>query len=151
MTGLPDADAAVAHLVELDEQGLLPFAWFQIGPRDGRVEVVVPGSDRQAAVDFFAGHPLLTPGAAPIPVDVRVRAGASWGSEPEGGAPEPPDPDALAGLVGLDVDEAALRANAGGWVVRAHEPEALLTADLRTNRVNLLYAADRTVASVRVG
>jgi hypothetical protein len=49
------------------------------------------------------------------------------------------------------VNEAALRANAGGWVVRAHEPEAILTAEMRTDRVNLRFSDGGTVVSVRVG
>ncbi len=152
MTASADADAAVEHLVALDDRGLLPFAWYQFGPREGRVEVVVPASDRQVALDYFAAHPLRpAPDSEPVPVEVAVRAGASWGSEPGGGAREHPDPDALVGLVGLDVDEAASRATAGGWLVRAHEPEALLTVELRRNRVNLQYAEDRTVVSVQVG
>jgi hypothetical protein len=151
MAAFADADEAVDHLVELDGRGLLPFTWYQIGPRGGRVDVAVPGSEERAALDYFAQHPLSLPDAARIEVDVRVLAGASWGSEPVRGPAQGPDPAALAGLVGLDVNEAALRANAAGWVVRAHEPEAALTAEMRADRVNLSFSDGGRVVSVRVG
>jgi hypothetical protein len=151
MSAFADANAAVEHLVELERRGRLPFTCYQIGPRDGRVDVAVPRSDRQTALEYFAAHPLPRTGAEPIRVDVRVLAGAAWGSEPVRGAAQRPDPAALDDLVGLDVNEAALRANAGGWVVRAYEPEAVLTADMRMNRVNLQFSEVGRVVAVRVG
>ena len=151
MPVVADADAAVEHLVSLDRRGRLPFEWYQIGPYGGRVEVAVPSRDHAAALAFFADQPFLRPDGTPLPVEVSVRAGDSWGVEPEGGALDHPDPDALVGLVGMDVHEAASRASAGGWLVRAHEPDAVLTADLRMNRVNLVYSAVDRVVSVTVG
>jgi hypothetical protein len=75
----------------------------------------------------------------------------SWISEPIGGVGDRPDERAVEDLVGLDVNEAARRANAGSWIVRAHQPQAVLTADLRFNRVNLCFAESGEVTSVRVG
>lgn len=54
-------------------------------------------------------------------------------------------------LVGLQVDEAATRANEAGWTVRAHEREAVVTADLNPGRLNLCYGDDRVVESVHPG
>jgi hypothetical protein len=149
MSGTADADAAVAHLLQLDRDGRLPFAWYRIAPHGDRVEVAVPAADHQIAVDFFASHPLPSGGAESVLVDVQVLAGDAWTSEPEGEAG--PDPSALDDLVGLDVKEAAARATAGGWTVRAHEPDAALTMDLRMDRVNLEYSDRGTVTGVRVG
>lgn len=149
MSGTADADAAVAHLLQLDRDGRLPFAWYRIAPHGDRVEVAVPAADHQAAVDFFSSHPLPSDGGDPVLVDVQVQAGDSWTSEPEGETG--PDPSALDDLVGLDVKEAAARATAGGWTVRAHEPDAALTMDLRMDRVNLEYSDRGTVTGVRVG
>ena len=151
MATVADADAAVEHLVELDRRGLLPFEWYQIGPRRERVEIVVPASHQQATRDFFAEHVLRRPDGTPVPIEVSVRAGESWVVEPESGAADHPDRDVLTGLLGLGVHEAASRASARGWVVRAHESEALLTAELRPNRVNLQYSEAGRVVSVRVG
>ena len=58
---------------------------------------------------------------------------------------------ALEGLIGLDVNEAALRANGGGWLVRAFEPQAALTMDMRRNRANLEFSESGEVISVHVG
>ena len=151
MATFADADAAVEHLAELEEGGRLPFTCYRIGHREGRLDVAVPDHDRRVALDYFAANTLTRSGGGLIPVDVRVSAGASWSSEPVRGASPRPDPAALDGLVGLDVTEAALRANAGGWVVRACEPEASLTAEMRMDRVNLRFSEVGTVVSVRVG
>ena len=51
----------------------------------------------------------------------------------------------------MNVNDAALRANTGGWVVRGCEPEAILTAEMRLDRVNLRFSEVGTVGSVRVG
>ena len=151
MATFADADAAVDHLVELEARGRLPFVFYQVGPRDGTVDVAVPAYEQQAALDYFASHPLLGSGASAFRVQVRVVAGDSWSSEPIDGTRPHPDPASLEGLVGLDVNDAALRANAGGWVVRAHEPEAILTAEMRADRANLRFSDEGRVLSVRVG
>ena len=143
--------AEVERLVDLARSGRLPFDAYQIGPGEGRVEVAVSKLDRRAALDYFSEHPPTQPDGTSIPVDLRVRAGSSWTSEPVRGASQQPDASALEGLVGLDVNEAALRANAGGWVVRAYEPEAPLTADMRRNRANLEFGESGVVVSVHVG
>jgi hypothetical protein len=76
----------------------------------------------------------------------------AWVSDPERGvAAAAPDPAALDGLIGLDVHEAARRANAGGWSVRAFEPGAILTADYRPERVNLVHGDDGAVLQVSIG
>ena len=151
MTAFDDVVLAeVERLVGLARSGRLPFAIYELGPSEGRVELAVSRLDRGAALDFFVEHPLTLPDGTPIPVDVRVLAGSSWISEPVRRAAERPDASALDGLVGLDVNEAALRANAGGWLVRAYEPQAVLTADRRWNRANLEFAESGEVIAVHV-
>lgn len=75
----------------------------------------------------------------------------AWVSDPERGVASAPDPGALDGLLGLDVHEAARRANAGGWSVRAFTPGAILTADYRPERVNLMHGEDGEVLRVSIG
>lgn len=87
----------------------------------------------------------------PVPVIVTPRRGNSWTSPPAKDASGRDEEFDDASLVGLDVDEAATRANAAGWLVRAHEPEAMVTADLSFNRLNLCYGDDRVVGSVSRG
>jgi hypothetical protein len=141
----------VERLVDLHRSGGLPFAFYELGSRKGRVEIAVSRLERRAAGDFFAEHPLSQPDGTPIPVDIRVTAGCSWVAEPLHGPREQPDVAALEGLIGLDVNEAALRANGGGWLVRAFEPQAALTMDMRRNRANLEYSESGEVISVHVG
>jgi hypothetical protein len=148
----PDiALAQVERLVDLHRSGRLSFAFYELASRGGRVEIAVSRLERRAAVDFFAEHPLSQPGGTPIPVDIRVVAGCSWVSEPLRGPRERPDGSALEGLIGLDVNVAAMRANAGGWLVRAFEPQAALTMDMRWHRANLEYSESGEVVSVYVG
>lgn len=146
-----DANDAVEHLVVMSRQGQLPFAFSLIGPRDERVDIALTRVEEAAARAFFEDHPLALPDGTAIPVDLEVTASASWTSWPVGGAFDEPDRAALEGLVGVNVNEAALRANGASWLVRAHEPQALLSADMRTNRVNLCFSESGVVTSVRVG
>lgn len=140
----------VERLVDLHRSGRLPFAFYELGSRKGRVEIAVDRLEGRAARDFFAEHPLSQADGTPITVDIRVVAGCSWISEPLRGSREQPDVAALEGLVGLDVNEAALRANGGGWLVRAFEPQAALTMDMRRNRANLEFSESGEVISVHV-
>jgi hypothetical protein len=55
------------------------------------------------------------------------------------------------GLLGADVNTATARANAGGWIVRAYQEAAILTADYRPNRVNLLVDDHGRVTRAGVG
>jgi hypothetical protein len=55
------------------------------------------------------------------------------------------------GRLGADVNTAAARANAGGWIVRAYQEAAILTADYRPNRVNLLVDDRGRVTRAGVG
>ena len=151
MTAPDVALPEVERLVDLHRSGRLPFAFYELGSRNGRVEIAVSRLERRAARDFFAEHPLSQPDGTPIPVDIRVVAGCSWVSEPLRGPCEQPEVSALKGLIGLDVNEAALRANAGGWLVRAFEPQAALTMDMRRHRANLEISESGEVISVHVG
>ena len=47
--------------------------------------------------------------------------------------------------------EAARIANSRGWLVRAYEPQAWLTADMRENRMNLCYSTERVVTFASLG
>src|SRR3954471_11396844 len=94
MATFADADAAVEHLADLEESGRLPFTCYQLGSREGGVDLAVPAHDQRAALDYFAAHALLRPDDGFIHVDVRVVAAASWSSEPVR-ARRAPDPAAL--------------------------------------------------------
>lgn len=141
----------VERLVDLKRSGELPFDMYRISSSGTRVEISVGRLDYAAAMDYFDKHPVIAPDGIPISIDIRVLAASSWSSQPVGGVRDEPDASVLEGLVGVDVNEAALRANAGGWLVRAHEPDAVLTADFRPNRANLEFAESGEVTSVRVG
>jgi hypothetical protein len=151
MTAPDAALPAVERLVDLARAGRLPFAFYEHLSREGRVEIAVSRLERRAAIDFLAEHPVSQPDGSAIPVDIRVMAGSCWISEPVRGRGEQADVSALEGLIGLDVNEAALRANAGGWLVRAFEPQAALTLDMRRNRANLEFSESGEVISVHAG
>lgn len=151
MTSFGDLNAAVRHLVDLSRADELPFAWFELGPRDDAIFVAVERSDEAAASDFFRDARLTLDDGSPIAVVMETRAGRGWSSEPITGETPTPDPAAIEDLIGLDVDTAAARANGGGWSVRAYERAAMLTADYRPNRVNLLVDDDNKVARAGIG
>ena len=144
-------NAAVEHVVELARTGGLAFTLYEIGPGEDQINVATDRLSRAEAVRFFAQADLRWPDGTEMRTNIRVRAGASWVSVPVRDTGEPPDPAALDGLIGLDINEAALRANAGHWLVRAYEREAVLTADRRMNRANLLYAESGAVLNVQIG
>jgi hypothetical protein len=73
------------------------------------------------------------------PVEVTVKAAWSWVTEPVDGPVWSPDESVLDALLGVDVQQAALAANAAGWIVQGCEPEAVVTADYRHNRLSLTY------------
>jgi hypothetical protein len=151
MTEVADLAAAVRHIVGTSASGGLPFDWLTLGEVDGRLEIAVEPSEEAAAVAFFQGIDLTLADGTPVTVAVEVRAGMAWGSEPLSGAVATPDRRALDGLLGADVNTAAARANAGGWIVRAYQEAAILTADYRPNRVNLLVDDHGRVTRAGVG
>ncbi len=141
---------AVRQLAE----GPLPFHCYGIGPLGPRrIHVEVPHDDVAAVVTHFETHPVTLSGTTLIQVDVVGRAANSWLSQPTraGDASDALDPLPLTDLIGLGVREAARRANEAGWLVRAFEPEAALTADSRQNRMNLCYSADQLVTRAFTG
>lgn len=128
----------------------LPFAWYVMGPEDRVIKCEVAPRDMAAATDYFAQHPLALSDGTPVTVLVAPRRGESWTTQPTQGASGRDDRFDYEQLVGLDVDDAATRASSAGWFVRAHEPEAMVTADFNPGRLNLCYGDDR-VESVHVG
>lgn len=80
-----------------------------------------------------------------------TRRGRSWVSPPDQDVDSPTDAFDAGALVGLDVTEATQLANAAGWLVRAHEAEAIITADYTPSRLNLRYGDDEEVLSVGRG
>lgn len=147
MTSFRDLSEVAAHLTHLD----LPFAWYVMGPGDHAIEFEVAPRDCVTATDYFVEHPLALADGTPVPVNVKPRRGDSWTSPPTRDASGRDEDFDEESLLGLDVNEAAARANAAGWLVRAHEPEAMVTADLNFNRLNLCYGYDRVVESVSRG
>ena len=147
MATFRDLSDVAAHLNVSD----FPFDWYVMGPEGDAILFEVAPPDCETAVQHFAQHPLNLADGTPVPVLVQARRGASWVSSPIGGvvgSSTALDPDSL---VGLDVEDAARQANAAGWLVRAHEREAIVTADRNPGRLNLCYGDDRVVESVHQG
>lgn len=146
MPSFRDLDEVAAHLSDLE----LPFTWYVMGPAGRVITFEVALRDVTTATEYFARHPLALADGTPVTVLVESRRGESWTVEPPAGGGRDDQLDREQ-LVGLDVDEAAARASSAGWLVRAHEPEAIVTADYRANRLNLVYDDERVVVSVDVG
>ena len=53
--------------MDLHRSGRLPFAFYELGSRNGRAEIAVSRLERRAARDVFAEHPLSQPDGTPIP------------------------------------------------------------------------------------
>jgi len=149
MERLIDLDAAATYVArELRP----PFPLYSVGPAGGALRVTVPVDEVAEARRFFDLEALRLANGTLVSVEVEGRYGDGWSTFPiTGPAERPGSLDAAGVQVGLPVQEASLRANAAGWIVRAHEPEAFITADLRMNRVNLVYDAQGTVTALRVG
>ncbi|MGF9761128.1 hypothetical protein AAII07_38665 [Microvirga sp. 0TCS3.31] len=147
MPSFRDLSEVAAHLTHLE----LPFVWYVMGPDEHAMEFEVAPRDCVTATDYFVEHPLVLADGTPVPVIVKPRRGNSWTSPPAEDASARDEEFDDESLVGLDVDEAAARANGAGWLVRAHEPEAMVTADLDFNRLNLCFGDDRVVESVSRG
>lgn len=144
MPSFRDLTEVAAHLSARD----LPFAWYVMGPEGCSVKFEVAPRDMTAVTDYFAQHPLALSDGATVSVLVEPRRGESWTTQPPEGVSSHDDQFDYEQLVGLDVDEAVTRASA---FVRAHEPEAIMTADFNEGRLNLCYGEDRVVESVHVG
>ena len=129
----------------------LPFTWYAMGPVGNAVEFDVATRDCPIASAYFVEHPQALADGTPVPVVVRPRRGDSWVSPPSTEVAETSNVLDHASLVGRDVDEAAQQANAAGWLVRALEPEAVVTADYNPGRLNLCYGDNRVVESVHQG
>lgn len=147
MPSFRDLSEVAAHLSGRD----LPFTWYVMGPEDRAIKFEVAPRDMVAANDYFAQHPLALSDGTPVTVFVEPRSGESWTTPPAQGVSGRDDQFPYERLVGLDVGEAATQASSAGWVVRAHEPEAMATADFNPGRLNLCYGDDHVVESVHVG
>lgn len=147
MPSFRDLNTVAAYLTTLD----LPFTWYTMGPEHGAIAFEVARQDCDTAVRYFSQHPLTLDDQTPVAHSVRPRRGRSWTSPPNEGVDRPADAFDEGALSGLDVAEAAHLANAAGWLVRAHQAEAIITADFNPNRLNLLYGDDNAVVSVGKG
>lgn len=147
MSTFVEVSDVVAHL----SRRQLPFAWYAIWPDGHAIQIEVAPRDCVVAIEFFADRRLALSDGTIVPVHVEPRRGESWGSLPAEGAPGPDETFEFQRLVGLYVNDAAARANAAGWIVRAHEREAAVTADYNPGRLNLRYGDDRLVESVDRG
>ena len=141
----------VADAAEALAARSLPFRVYALGAEGDRIELHVAPSEVASVVAHFRAHPILLADGTAVPVDVLGRAGDSWISEPCGGPAYAPERLLLEEFVGLDVREAAHRANQAGWLVRAYGPEAALTADYRENRLNLCYSSAGLVTHADTG
>src|SRR3954451_21660953 len=105
----------------------LPFDPALIEPEDDRIVLHVGSSEVTAVVAYFDEHPIVLADGTREPVEVHGGAGGGV-SEPRGGGTDAPAPMPLEDLIGLHARDAARRANKGGWLVRAYEPGAPITA-----------------------
>jgi hypothetical protein len=148
VTAVPESIAdAVAGLASKN----LPFRVYRLGSQEGRVAIRVSAADVDRVIAHFDRHPVELRDGTVVPVDVGALAGDCWAVSPETGsvwAPDHPPPHAL---VGVEVREAAHRAAQMGWFVRAYEPEAVLTASYRRNRMNLCYSSTGRVTRADIG
>lgn len=128
-----------------------PFEVYEAQVKAERMTIWVAHPKVPVAEAYFAQHPLVLADGTLVSVEVHGRYGDNWFVEPEGGPAFHPTPVPEADLLGVQVREAARRANAAGWLVRAYEPEAILTLDHVFCRINLCYSADRRVTQVHVG
>lgn len=119
----------------------LPFDCYEMGLDEGRIVLHVAIAAVEWAVDHLDHHPVILSDGTTVAVEVVGQAGGGWISEPTRSPAGQPDAMQLEELIGLDVRETGRRANEAGWHVRAYEPEAWLTADHRTDRLNLCYSA----------
>ena len=147
MPSFRDLGEVAAHLSSRD----LPFAWYVMGQDDRAITLEVAPRDVAVATGYFDEHPVALSDGTPIRVLVASRRGESWTVPPAQLGSRPDDQFDYERLVGSDVSEAAERASSAGWFVRAHEAEAMVTADLDPGRLNLCYGDDRVVSSVHVG
>lgn len=147
MPSFRDLSEVAAHLSGRD----LPFAWYVMGPHDRAIKFEVAPRDVAVATNYFGEHPLALSDGTPVKVLVVPRRGNSWTTSPAQGASRPDGQFEYERLVGLDVGQAAEQASSAGWLVRAHEAEAMATADFNPGRLNLCYDDDRVVHSVHVG
>jgi hypothetical protein len=139
MSSFRDLSEVAAHLRGQD----LPFAWYVMGQEDRAIKFEVAPRDVATATDYFAQHPVALSDGTPVTVLVEPRRGESWTIQPPQGVSGRDDRFDYEQLVGLDVDEATTQASSAGWFVRAHEPEAMATADFNPGRLNLCYGDDR--------
>lgn len=128
----------------------LPFTLAEAGQEDDHVAVRVASNEVEQVVAYFEEHPFTLANGTTMPVKVTGLAGG-WISEPAESWAGEPDPVAMDQLLGSDVREGARRANENGWIVRAYEPGAPLTADNRANRLNLCYSNEDIVTDAYVG
>lgn len=147
MPSFCDLSEVAEHLNPRD----LPFAWYVMGPEGRAIKFEVAPRDMTAVTDYFAQHPLALSDGTPVTVLVEPRRGESWTTQPPQSVSSRDDQFNYEELVGLDVEKAATRASSAGWLVRAREPEAMVTADFNAGRLNLCYGEDRVVESVHVG
>ena len=147
MPSFRDLGEVTAYLSSRD----LPFAWYVMGPDDRAFTVEVSPRDVAVATGYFDEHALALSDGTPIKVLVASRRGESWTAPSVRPGSRPDDHFDYERLVGSDVSEAAALASSAGWFVRAHEAEAMVTADFHPGRLNLCYDDDRVVTSVRAG
>lgn len=143
-------DLALARVADELSGQVLPFAWYVLGPTEDGIELEVAPADCAAAIAYFAARPVELADATPVRFSVKPRRGGSWVVPPAAGIDVPGPLDA-SGLLGRSVYDAAERASAMGWRVRAHEREAAVTADFDPRRLDLCFDDEQMVRSVGRG
>ena len=145
---------AVQSLVH--RRSRLPFTMLGVGPLPGAAGVAVeaPEPELPAARQHFTSRPLRLPDGSAIHVHLEPTGYPALVTYPLRARTAKEladiDPDRY---VGLHVDEATLRAQEDGWLVRSSAENAggALTLDRRRNRLNLNHNQQGTVLSAHVG
>ena len=147
MTDVPSNIGQATRAIAAD--GDLPFEVVEVAHLGGQIRVTVRHSQVDAAKAYFDANPVVLTDGQTVPLRVSgVRAQYTPSTVPS----DLEVPDGVpVGLIGLQVDAATQVASAAGWFVRAYEEGAAITADLRPNRLNLVYDGARRVTSRHVG
>lgn len=117
---------------------------------DEAIDVEVQAQALETARSYFSEHQVVLSDGTVVPVRLTGVRAEQWQSCPlrplVDGPTQVPE-----GLIGMHVDDATRLANAAGWFVRAHQPDAAITADWSEVRLNLTYDEHGRVTAHDVG
>lgn len=149
-----DLDRAVEFVVDRWPRLTFTLLGVERLPGAAGVRVAVAEPELSHGIEYFDAHPLLQSDGLPLHVEVVPTGYAALHVFPL--HPRPVAELAridTARYIGLPVDEATLRATGDGWLVRSYpyNSGALLTLELRRDRVNLCHDRDGRVTTAEAG